>query len=227
MTSSSAAATISTGHAWPPSTIQWLSLNVHLPHGRSTAIRDAVLVDAARCQRRVTGMLTQFFARSDHWPMVGRTLQPVVEQITTTNRLHEVAELSTRVLLDAYGWRGTVVRSSDLRARNDRSGRLADLTKAVDADTYLCGRGGARYLDPTPFEALGIAVKYFHQPAWLEPSIWQAGGRVSAVWAMATYGCQQTEPHDPLVRAPHDLQPRPNHALSSLEDADAALAKTL
>lgn len=183
-----------------PAQQQWLSLNVHLPHGRSTAIREAVLVDALRCQRRVDGMLRQFFARSDHWPMVSSYLRPVVERITETNRLHEIAELSTQVLLDAYGWHGTVVRSSDLLVRNDRSGRLADLTQAVGADTYLCGRGGARYLDAAPFEELGIAIKYFQQPGGLEPSIWHAGQRLSAVWTLAKHGVPAFQPQDPDVR---------------------------
>lgn len=183
-----------------PAQQQWLSLNVHLPHGRSTAIRDAVLVDARRCQRRVEGLLNQYFARSDHWPTLSSTLRPVVEQIAKTNRVHEIAELSTRVLLDACGWQGTVVRSSDLQARSNRSARLADLTRAVGADTYLCGRGGARYLDATPFDELDIAIEYFQQPSWLEPAVWQTGQRVSATWTLAKYGMPAFQPHNPNLR---------------------------
>ncbi|WP_353962710.1 WbqC family protein [Streptomyces sp. NBC_00572] len=36
---------------------RWLSLPTHLPNGRSTLIRDAVLVDHERSRRRVASML--------------------------------------------------------------------------------------------------------------------------------------------------------------------------
>ena len=166
----------------------WLSLSVHLPSGRSTRIRDAIVIDAARCQRRVIGMLEQFYSRSEHWPRLSTKLAHVSDLIAETDRLHKIAELSTRVLLDALGWTGAVVRSSDLDARTDRSARLADLTRAVGADTYICGRGGARYLNPSEFDRLGLAVDYFGQPTWIDPAIWEAGQRVSAAWALAKCG---------------------------------------
>lgn len=175
-------------HLEDPGVHQWLSLNVHLPSGRSTRIRDAVVIDAARCQRRVSGLLEQFYSRSEHWPRLSTTLAHVSDLIAETDRLHEIAELSTRVLLDALGWTGTVVRSSDLDARAERSTRLADLTRAVGADTYICGRGGARYLDPSGFDRLGLAVDYFGQPPWIDPATWEIGQRVSATWALAKYG---------------------------------------
>lgn len=171
-----------------PAEQQWLSLNVHLPDGRGTRIRDAVVIDSARCKRRVGGMLEQFYARSEHWPWLSTMFADVVDLIGETDRLHQIADLSTRVLLDAFGWTGTVVRSSDLDARTDRSARLADLTRAVGADTYICGRGGARYLDSTAFDRLGLKVDYFSRPTWIEPGIWDAGQRTSATWALAMYG---------------------------------------
>lgn len=104
------------------------------------------------------------------------------------------------MLVNACGWQGTVVRRSNLQARNDRSARLAVLAPAVGADTYLCGRGGARYLDAAPFDELGIAIDYFHQPSWLERAAWQTGQRVSAAWTLAKYGTLVIQPHNPNMR---------------------------
>lgn len=171
-----------------PTQQQWLSLNVHLPNGRSTHIRDAIIVDSARCQRRVRGMLDQFYARSGRWPELKPMLTYLIDLMGQTNRLGEIAEHSTRVILDALGWTGTIVRSSDLEARTGRSARLADLTRAVGADTYICGRGGARYLDRAVFETLSLDVDYLGQPTWIEPNIWTEGQCISATWSLARYG---------------------------------------
>lgn len=173
-----------------PAQHQWLSLNVHLPGGRSTLIRDAFVVDTVRCRRRAMGMLEQFYARSDHWPDLRPWFAGLAEMFAQTDHLHEITERSTRVILEVLGWRGTIVRSSDLDARTDRSARLADLTQAVGADTYICGQGGARYLEQGAFDALGLSIDYFHQPDWIEPGLWSAGHRLSATWALARYGAQ-------------------------------------
>jgi hypothetical protein len=54
-----------------------------------------------------------------------------------------------------------ICRSSGIPVRGGRSERLADLTRAVGAATYLCGTGGSRYLDRSPFAALGLGVARF------------------------------------------------------------------
>ncbi|UUS34030.1 MULTISPECIES: WbqC family protein [Streptomyces] len=46
-----------------PARHQWLSIPTHLPDGRSTLVRDAVVVDPDRSRRRVMHMLTQYYAK--------------------------------------------------------------------------------------------------------------------------------------------------------------------
>ena len=62
------------------------------------------------------------------------------------------------VLLTLLGWPGKAQRSSELPARTGRSERLADLTRAAGAGTYICGTGGSRYLDQQPFAQHGLSV---------------------------------------------------------------------
>lgn len=173
------------GQLHDPSVQQWLSLNVHLSHGRATRINEARLVEPELCQRRVDGMVTQYFARSPYWHRLQAPLEEVVTRIGKTDYLNEVAEISTRVLLDFLGWRGKIVHSSDFAVRHGRSERLADLTKAVGVTTYLCSTGGARYLDEGQFTDMGIRVEYAQQPAWIADDLWQRGQNLSVLWAMA------------------------------------------
>ncbi|MET9185027.1 WbqC family protein [Streptomyces tendae] len=169
-----------------PARQQWLAIPTHLPGGRSTLIRDAVIDDPGLARRRTAGMLRQRYGASPYWPVLLKALDPVFDAFST-GRTAAVAEMSTHVLLDLLGWRGQILTSSQLPARPGRSVRLADLAAATGARTYLCGTGGMTYLDPTPFTAQHIAVAPFRPPT---TGIWSTGRRFSALWALAALGPQ-------------------------------------
>jgi hypothetical protein len=175
-------ASLATPQLW-----HWLSLPVHLPDGQRTEIRRVELADANKLARRVGRMLTQDLRVGQQWDRLQRALAPVLAQIEESKQLQEVAELSTRALLDMVGWRGEIVRSSDFEVRQERSARLADLTKAVQADAYLCGMGGRRYLDEKHFTHAGLTVEYFENPDWLSSRIWHSGKALSAVCTLSEH----------------------------------------
>jgi hypothetical protein len=117
----------------------------------------------------------------------------VLEGITVTDRLVDVAEASTRLLLQTVGWHGRVLRSSELPARAGRSERLADLTVAASGTEYLCGTGGRRYLSLEPFTERGVAVRWFEAPSAAsghQADIWVSARRVTAVWALMVGGAE-------------------------------------
>jgi hypothetical protein len=167
-----------------PSRQQWLTIPTHLPSGRSTLVRDALIDSQLLARRRTAGMLRQHYGASPHWPALAKALDSVLDAFTT-GRTAAVAQMSTRVLLDLLGWPGQILTSSRLTARPGRSDRLADLAAVTGACTYLCGTGGMTYLDPTPFAARNIAVAPFRPPT---TGIWSSGRRLSALWALAALG---------------------------------------
>ncbi|MFE7976908.1 WbqC family protein [Streptomyces shenzhenensis] len=169
-----------------PARQQWLTIPTHLPGGRPTLIRDAVIDAPDLARRRTAGMLRQHYGASPHWPALAEALDPVLDAFDT-GRTATVTETSTRVLLDLLGWEGQFLTSSRLPARPGRSVRLADLAAATGARAYLCGTGGMSYLDQNPFAARNIAVAPFRPPT---TGIWSSGRRLSALWAFAALGPQ-------------------------------------
>lgn len=161
---------------------QWLSLPAHKPFGRSTRINEVLLLEPDKSARRVIQLVQQYYCRAPHWDQVFGIAQEVAAAIAVSTRLADVTEVSTRVLLERLGWRGHVVRSSELAARPERSARLADLTLVVGADVYLCGTGGAKYLDESPFTEHGLQVRYVSPP---DDAPWLAGRKVSALHWLA------------------------------------------
>ncbi|NUK35060.1 WbqC family protein [Streptomyces lunaelactis] len=166
---------------------QWLTLATHLPRGRPTLIREARLAEPERCRRRVAQLVRQHYGRSRHWQTVQTALDGVLDRFRTTDYTADIAEASTRALLTSLGWRGEVLRSSDLPAREKRSERLADIAAVTGSSVYLCGTGGLRYLETEPFATQGVTVVPFRTPA-ASHGIWQSVREVSGLWALATIG---------------------------------------
>lgn len=167
-----------------PAAQRWLTVPVHRPRGRASLINELRLADEDTPQR-VARLVRQYYRRAPHWASAGAAVDEVLAELAMTDRLVDVAEVSTRALLARLGWRGEVVRSSTVTAGAGRSARLADLTRAVGADTYLCGPGGARYLDEAPFTAHGLTVEY---PAPPELARRDGTRGLSALWAFAALG---------------------------------------
>lgn len=163
---------------------RWLTIPTHLPDGRSTPIRDAVIADPSSAQRRTAAILRQQYGPSPHWPALDQALQPVRDAFVT-GRTAAVAAASTRALLDMLGWQGQILTSSAQPARTGRSERLADLAAVTGARAYMCGTGGMTYLDVAPFTDQGVAVIPFLSPI---TGMWASGRQISALWAIATRG---------------------------------------
>ncbi|WP_328620327.1 WbqC family protein [Streptomyces sp. NBC_00354] len=167
-----------------PDRTKWLSIPTHLPQGRQTSIRETLIADPGLARRRTTAMLRQYYGASPHWPAIAQALEPVAAAFGS-GRTAAVAEASARSLLNLLGWKGRILRSSELPARPGRSQKLADLAAAAGTHTYLCGTGGMKYLDEDPFTAQAITVVPFRAPT---TRIWSSGGQVSALWTLATLG---------------------------------------
>ncbi|WP_329144851.1 MULTISPECIES: WbqC family protein [unclassified Streptomyces] len=175
----------------------------HLPHGRRTAICEALIVDAGLARRRTAGILRQTYRSSPHWSAFEEALEQVLATFDT-GRTAAVAETSTRVLLDLLGWRGQILSSSRLPARPGRSQRLADLAAATGARAYLCGTGGMKYLQPQLFTTRSITVTPFTPPPL---GIWAAGHRDSAITPLMALGPAALADEVKAVASRDDLHP--------------------
>ncbi|MDJ0341764.1 WbqC family protein [Streptomyces sp. H10-C2] len=188
-----------------PNRRQWLSIPTHLPAGRPTTIRDALVVEPHRARRRTAAMLRQHYRSSPHWAALDQALDPVLDLFEATGKTAAVAEASTRILLDLLGWKGQILRSSQLSARPGRSQRLADLAAVTGARSYLCGTGGMKYLDAGLFAAAGIGVTPFRTPAG---GMWDSGRQISALWALMNKGPQDMASRLRAIAAvQHELRP--------------------
>lgn len=164
----------------------WLTLPVHLPNGRATLIRDVTVVEPDPTRHKIEQTLQHVYGRSPLWSGIREILEPALALITDDAPLQDISETSTRVLLEALGWTGKVVRSDTYKARSERSSRLVDLTLATGSQTYLCGTGGARYLDQNAFARAGLDVRYVRPAGRTGQSTWSSVRRLTALDTLST-----------------------------------------
>ena len=167
---------------------RWLTVPVHLPGGRATLIKDALLAEPALTAKRTSGILRHYYRRAPYRSEILDLIPGIEETITGTGRVAYVSEHTTITLLRLLNWPGAICRSSGIPARKGRSERLADLTRAVGASSYLCGTGGSRYLDQAPFAALGLSVAMFTSPQHLASLSPEGTRRVSVLADLAAAG---------------------------------------
>lgn len=171
-----------------PGPSRWLSIPTRLPAGRATLIRDARMAEPVRSRRRTADLLREHYRTTPYWAVFKERLDRLLDLFERTDRTGTVAQESTLLLLSMVGWTGRVVVSSDLEASTGRSQRLVDLCSAVGADTYLCGTGGMRYIEPAVFDRAVIELRPFTVQ---NGSLWNGASRTSAVAALTAYGPQR------------------------------------
>jgi hypothetical protein len=92
-----------------------------------------------------------------YWRALG---PPLVERIQRPwQRLCDLNLATLDLLCEQLGIRTPRVLASTLRAREDPTDRLIDLTRAVGGTVYLTGRLGPAYMDLAHFAQAGIAVQ--------------------------------------------------------------------
>lgn len=87
-------------------------------------------------------------------PVFGELLAREWETLSLLN------EAVLSALTEAFGITTPIVKASQYEAREEPTGRLVDLCKALGADRYLAGAGGRDYMNHEEFEAAGIAVEF-------------------------------------------------------------------
>jgi len=171
-----------------PEARQWLSIETHRPQGRATSIADTRVVDPAKAARRLEGMLADAYRTSTHWEAVDQIASRTIATLGATGSVAAAATASTAAMLDALGWKGTIVHASTLPARTERTDRLTDLCAAIGAGTYLCGSGGLRYVDPSKFTHRGIGLVPFTAPGPEAGPVWHEARQITGMWALAAHG---------------------------------------
>lgn len=150
-----------------PAGPRWITVPVRAHLGTPIA---EVEVDTAQPWRtRHLRAIEQAYGDAAHLAAHHAALQQLYA--TDWARLAPLAVASAQWLAGAVGIATPARLASSLAiTASDPTARLIELCRALDADTYLAGRDGARYMDAERFAGAGIRVLYqtYVHPAYAQ-----------------------------------------------------------
>jgi hypothetical protein len=108
-------------------------------------------------QRKHCHALELHYGKSPHWAPHGPELLSLLQR--SWARICDLNVAVIDLLCSHLGVTTRRVLASTLSARDEQTGRLIDLCRAVDGTQYLAGQGGRGYMDLGQFVEAGITVQ--------------------------------------------------------------------
>ena len=136
----------------------WQYLTVPVLHEFPQRLDQVRINNQTDWRRKHVQALEMHYGKAPHY---GRYAPLFLELLARDwERLSLLNEAVLSALAGAFGITTPIVKASQFEARDEQTGRLVDLCKAVGADCYLAGAGGCGYMNLEEFQAGGIAVEF-------------------------------------------------------------------
>ena len=151
---------IRTAQGW-----QWLTVPVHYRFPQK--ITEVTINNSVKWQKKHRQALISNYSRAPYFKQSFEIFERIYSE--TRNSLPELSIDLIRRLTTALGLgQKPTVKASEYDLRDDPTDRLIDICKALDADTYLSGAHGVKYMKMGRFKQSGIRVVFqnFQHPVY-------------------------------------------------------------
>lgn len=140
---------IKTSQGW-----QWLTVPVI--HRFGQLINEVRISPEVFWQRKHWGALVSNYSHAPYFDLYAPGLKDLLNR--KWSHLCDLNMALTQWTAEALGIKTSILYSSALKVEGSQTEYLISICNAVEADCYLSGPGGKRYMDLMAFEAVGIAV---------------------------------------------------------------------
>jgi len=136
----------------------WQYLTVPVLHEFPQRLDQVRINNQTDWRRKHLQALETHYGKAPHYD----SYAPVFRELLARDweRLSLLNEAVLSALAGAFGITTPIVKASQYTTREEQTGRLVDLCKALGADCYLAGAGGREYMNLEEFNAAGIAVEF-------------------------------------------------------------------
>ena len=152
-----------------------IRMTVPVRRGFGQRLHDVRIAEATWA-RRHWRTLVQSYGRTRFWPRWEDRLHAIYHQ--PWQRLVDLNEALIHLLLEGFGMKVRVLRSSTLGLGNAKTQMLIELCRQTQTRVLRVGTGAARYLNATELTAAGIEVEIATYIPPIETRRCRAGGPV-------------------------------------------------
>jgi hypothetical protein len=144
---------------------QWISVPVL--HNFGQKIYDVKIKDPKKSLLKNWRSLQVTYSRAPYFKQFAGSFEEIYN-----SEIEMLSELNCRIIIktaENLGLKTKFVKSSELPSINTTSTQaLIDLTKLVDADTYISGGEGINYLDMDLWNSTGLKIMFqkYHHPSY-------------------------------------------------------------
>lgn len=154
-----------------PQGLQWLTVPVKVKGKYLQKIRETE-VDGDHWRQAHWKALVQNYRRAVHFEATAAWLEPLYTGDAPAN-LSALNRGFIEAVCERLGIATRITNSWDYRLDEGKSERLASLCRQVGGTEYVSGPAARDYLDPSVFEAQGMAVRWFDYDGFPEyPQLW-------------------------------------------------------
>ncbi len=139
---------------------QWLTIPVEVKGKFSQRICDTVVASKDWAEDHFQS-LTHTYSRAPHFSEYLSVLKSTYEAAAKLDRLSDINYLFISMLCQYLGITTTISWSTDLKAEGDKSERLLNICKQLNASEYVSGPAAMSYLNCEIFEQNKIDVSFF------------------------------------------------------------------
>ena len=136
----------------------WQYLTVPVLHEFPQRLGQVRINNQTDWRRKHLQALETHYGKAPHYD----SYAPVFRELLARDweRLSLLNEAVLSAVAGAFGITTPIVKASQHTTREEQTGRLVDLCKALDADCYLAGAGGREYMNLAEFNIAGITVEF-------------------------------------------------------------------
>jgi len=134
----------------------WLTVPVRVERGQ--LVRDVRIDDSQGWREEHLKSLKAWYGRAPYFKENIKFFESLFA--SPREKLIDLNLVTIRFFCEAFDIKTRTVLSSELDVSGTKSQRIADIGRALGADTYLSGAGGREYLDEEVFKNAGQHVVY-------------------------------------------------------------------
>lgn len=145
----------------------WLTIPVEVKGRYLQKISETVVVNGSWAEQHWSSVC-HAYSKAKHFPDYKGFFEGIYEKAACLSKLSEINLLFITGICSILGIRTEILQSSQFELSNDKSERLLNICKELDASVYLSGPAAKNYLDESLFKTSGIQLEWYDYSSYPE-----------------------------------------------------------